>query len=364
MSATNCSSKAPSQDLSTGLQLLADRFEDAWQSGQRPQIDEYLPPEGPDRRTLLVELVHVDLERRLKAGEAVRVEQYLERYSELAVDQALVLNLLASEFALRRRSEPNLLLEDYLQRFPLLGEALLAQLATDQPQSSLPVSTVEKNPAVPPIGDGDQDAGAEVGRASWARYRTLCFHAKGNMGEVHIAEDTELDRKVALKRIQEQYGQEPECRQRFLREAKLTARLEHPGVVPVHGLVHDAEGKPCYAMRFIEGESLEAAIQRFHEAGKGQRDPGEQNLAFRKLLTRFVAVCHTMAYAHKCGIVHRDIKPANIMLGDYGETLVVDWGLAKWWPGTDVRSSEEKSAPARDDRRPPTEGSPDTAVGA
>ena len=150
---------APSQDLSTGLQLLADRFEDAWQSGQRPQIDEYLPPEGPELRTLLVELVHVDLERRLKAGEAVRVEQYLERYSELAVDQVVVLSLLASEFALRRRSEPNLLLEDYLQRFPLLGEALLAQLATDQPQSSLPVSTVEKNPAVPPIGDGDQDAG-------------------------------------------------------------------------------------------------------------------------------------------------------------------------------------------------------------
>jgi hypothetical protein len=128
MSTTKSTSKALSQDLSSRLQGLVDRFEDAWQSGRRPQINDFLPPEGPERYRVLVELVHVDLERRLKAGEAVRVELYLERYRELAADQAVVLNLLASEFDLRRRSEPQLLLEAYLQRFPALGDTLLRRL--------------------------------------------------------------------------------------------------------------------------------------------------------------------------------------------------------------------------------------------
>jgi serine/threonine-protein kinase len=124
-------------------------------------------------------------------------------------------------------------------------------------------------------------------------------------------------------------------RRRFVREAEITARLEHPGIVPVHGLVHDAAGQPCYAMRFIEGESLREAINRFHKtdatdaAGRSGADSGERAVEFHRLLGRFIAVCETIAYAHNRGVLHRDLKPANIMLGKYGETLVVDWGLAK-----------------------------------
>jgi serine/threonine-protein kinase len=144
-----------------------------------------------------------------------------------------------------------------------------------------------------------------------------------------LAQDSELNRAVALKRIQERQADNPESRRRFLREAEITGRLEHPGVVPVYGLAQDAAGRPCYAMRFIQGESLKDAIQKFHAAEKQGKDPGEQRLAFRQLLTSFVVVCKTMAYAHSRGVLHRDLKPANIMLGKYGETLVVDWGLAK-----------------------------------
>src|SRR5262249_54430512 len=89
------------------------------------------------------------------------------------------------------------------------------------------------------------------------------------------------------------------------------------------------EGRPFYAMRLVRGESMQDAIARFHRQDDGRRDPGERELTLRGLLGRFVAVCYAVAYAHSRGIVHRDLKPANVMLGEYGETPVVDWGLAK-----------------------------------
>jgi WD40 repeat protein/tetratricopeptide (TPR) repeat protein/tRNA A-37 threonylcarbamoyl transferase component Bud32 len=177
-----------------------------------------------------------------------------------------------------------------------------------------------------------------------SRYQPIQFHAAGNLGEVLLAQDPELNRSVALKRIQERHADNPESRRRFLREAEITGRLEHPGVVPVHGLGQDAEGRPCYAMRFIQGESLKDAIVRFHAQEKPGRDPGERRLALRQLLTSFVAVCKTMAYAHSRGVLHRDLKPANIMLGKYGETLVVDWGLARTFERDEVARSHGEAS--------------------
>src|SRR5207245_11674297 len=140
-------------------------------------------------------------------------------------------------------------------------------------------------------------------------------------------------RQVALKRMKGDVAQNSENRRRFLREAEITGRLEHPGIVPVYGLVQDPNGQPSYAMRFIEGESLNDAIERFHnrrtETNGQPLSLGQEVLEFRKLLNHFVAACNTIAYAHSRGVIHRDLKPGNIMLGPYGETLVVDWGLAK-----------------------------------
>ncbi len=163
-------------------------------------------------------------------------------------------------------------------------------------------------------------------------YRIIRPHAQGGLGEVLLANDERLGRPIALKRIKESFDRDPERRQRFLREAEITSHLEHPGIVPVHGVCEDEAGRPCYVMRFIEGETLLAAIQRFHAEDTPARDRGERRLALRQLLTRFVAACNTVAYAHSRGVIHRDLKPANIMLGPYGETLVVDWGLAKSSP--------------------------------
>jgi non-specific serine/threonine protein kinase/serine/threonine-protein kinase len=199
-------------------------------------------------------------------------------------------------------------------------------------------------------GSGGSEPAPDV-RAAGAgprqRYRPVAFHARGGLGEVYRAEDEELHREVALKRVKAEYQGDAQQRRAFLREAEITAKLEHPGIVPVHGLEHDGAGEPCYAMRFIRGESLDAAIKQFHEADRQPgRSPGERSLALRQLLSRFVAVCNTMAYAHSRGILHRDLKPANIMLGDYGETLVVDWGLAKPFERTErERVTGEQTLP-------------------
>jgi serine/threonine-protein kinase len=161
------------------------------------------------------------------------------------------------------------------------------------------------------------------------RYRALRPHAKGGLGAVFVALDEELHREVALKEIQERHAHHPENRRRFLLEAEVTGALEHPGIVPVYGLGVYPDGRPFYAMRFIRGRSLDQAIKEFHDEGSSARPAGERILALRELLGRFVAVCNAVAYAHSRGVLHRDLKPANIMLGPYGETLVVDWGLAK-----------------------------------
>lgn len=162
-------------------------------------------------------------------------------------------------------------------------------------------------------------------------------HAKGGLGEVYVAEDTELHRDVALKQIQQHHADEPQSRQRFMLEAEITASLEHPGIVPVYGLGRYDDGRPYYAMRLIQGDSLKEAVKRFYE---DQRDSklAFASVDFRGLLGRFVAVCNAIEYAHSRGILHRDLKPGNIMLGKYGETLVVDWGLAKVRPPKEAES--------------------------
>ncbi len=140
----------------------------------------------------------------------------------------------------------------------------------------------------------------------------------------------ELNREVALKQILDDHADDRASQARFLLEAEITGRLEHPAIVPVYGLGTSSNGRPYYAMRLVRGESLKDAIGRFHQVTiHVSSDPGEQALALRQLLARFLEVCNAVAYAHSRGVIHRDIKPANILLGPYGETLLVDWGLAK-----------------------------------
>src|SRR5262245_45118994 len=157
-------------------------------------------------------------------------------------------------------------------------------------------------------------------------YTDLTPHARGGLGEVLKATDADLHRTVAVKRLLDAHADHPASQRRFLLEAEVTARLEHPGVVPVYALLRDDRCRPCYAMRLIHGQTLADAIADYHSADDaGSADP----VSFRRLLQAFLQVCQTVAYAHSRGIIHRDLKPANVMLGKFGETLVLDWGLAK-----------------------------------
>jgi tetratricopeptide (TPR) repeat protein/tRNA A-37 threonylcarbamoyl transferase component Bud32 len=180
-------------------------------------------------------------------------------------------------------------------------------------------------------GDADRTASYADGTATadGRRFRVLRPHAAGGLGAVFVALDAELNREVALKQILDRHADDPVSRRRFLLEAEITGGLEHPGIVPVYGLGTYEDGRPYYAMRFVRGDSLKEAIERFHADEALRRDPGRRSLELRDLLRRFVDVCNAIQYAHSRGVLHRDIKPSNVIVGKHGETLVVDWGLAK-----------------------------------
>ena len=178
------------------------------------------------------------------------------------------------------------------------------------------------------------------------RFTTLRPHARGGLGEVSVAWDEELGREVAFKQMQPQFVADADSRRRFQFEAALTGRLEHPGIVPVYGAGEDQATGPYYAMRFIKGNSLAGAIQRYHTDRTNQPDDARE---LRRLVGYLINACNTIEYAHSREVIHRDIKPANMMIGDFGETFVVDWGLAKYLGKDDPTSGGHLSSTAIDE---------------
>ena len=149
---------------------------------------------------------------------------------------------------------------------------------------------------------------------SSTKYTFVKELGRGGMGTVYLAEDTELNRHVAIKVLNTPEVTD-DLRNRMIREAQIIARLEHPGIVPVHDVGTLPDGRIYYAMKFVRGSRLD--------------EYAAQGASLRDRLRKFQAVCDAVAFAHAHGVIHRDLKPQNIMIGSFGEVLVLDWGVAK-----------------------------------
>src|SRR5882724_10388021 len=183
------------------------------------------------------------------------------------------------------------------------------------------------------------------------KYRALKFLGRGGMGTVWLVEDTVLNRKVALKVLTMDSGSEY-LASRLMREAVVLARLEHPGIVPVHDAGTLADGAVFYCMKYVEGQTLDQHIA---------------NANLRERLQLLQLIAEPLAFAHARGIVHRDLKPSNIMVGAFGEVLVMDWGLAKVMETVPVDSSNTDSSntnDGNDGRSASLVTSPGSATGA
>jgi eukaryotic-like serine/threonine-protein kinase len=299
---------------------ICERFERAWEEGRRPRIEDYLTGEdGPARPALLRELLAAELGHRCHLGESPEPADYLPR---------------------------------------LAGDALGVKAAFEDARGEVKATAAAGGDATAdyPPGGARPAPPSSVG----PRFRVLRPHAEGGLGVVFLAHDAELNREVALKEIQPGLAARPESQARFLREAEITGGLEHPGIVPVYSLGRHPDGRPYYAMRLIRGSTLKEAIDAYHQGAAVETDPGTRSLAFRRLLERVRDVAEALEYAHSRGVVHRDVKPQNVMVGRFGETLLVDWGLAK-------AQGQPATTPGPGDRRDTplaSQGSAETATGS
>lgn len=265
-------------------------YEQAWQQNTPPNLDTTLAALTFHSTDLVADLVKLDLEYRLRAHQPTLIETYLARYPELSSAQEMLLDLVSHEYYVRQHLGLSAKQSDYQSRFPHLGVELLARLES-----------------------------LRVGPPEIPQYELQEVVGSGGMGVIYRAIDTELQRSVAIKLVLNTHVHHQDATQRFVEEARITGRLQHPGIPPVHRLGQWANGQPYLVMKLIEGRTLAALLaERPQPAGDLPR-----------YLPIFELICQTVAYAHRHGIVHRDLKPANIMIGAFGEVQVMDWGLAK-----------------------------------
>jgi eukaryotic-like serine/threonine-protein kinase len=184
-------------------------------------------------------------------------------------------------------------------------------------------------------GPSSRETGAMPGRFEGPRYASLETLGRGGMGKVTASLDREIGRIVALKTL-ERPDSEKEHVRRFLQEARITAQLEHPNIVPVYDLGSLPGGEPYYTMRVVKKQSLGDVLDR---------PELRKHWSLVRLLGAFVQVCRALGYAHARGVLHGDIKPDNILLGDFGEVYLADWGLAKVHRDSAVRRSLKDSSP-------------------
>jgi hypothetical protein len=318
----DCGSPAETCTLQLGAKLsseararverLVNRFEDDWQAGRAPSIDAYLLecPEQCD--ALLIELALVDLEVRIKRGDATCTEQYIQKFPRLEVIPGAVLALAVREFELRERLGARADVGEYCRRFPTLAPSLVKRL--DRPPNKADVAgpgTVQETRALSGTASGP-DTGPMV-----PGFDILDELGRGGMGVVYKAVQRATKRTVALKVMLQGPFASPRQQRRFEREVDLAASLRHPGIVTIYDSGVTPQGLHYFVMEYIEGVPLDEYL----------RSPVPSSQADSLRLFRKIA--SAVAYAHQRGVIHRDLKPGNIRLDADGEPHVLDFGLAK-----------------------------------
>jgi Flp pilus assembly protein TadD/serine/threonine protein kinase len=305
-----------SDDERAELESWLVEFDLGWTPDRLPAQVRELPAAGPLRLPALAELVKIDLERQWQHGRRVAVEDYLRDYPELARANGPPLDLIAVEMEVRARVADRPTEAELRARFPGYGEAIRELLAAagarpfdPEPDGSRPPTVVQGN--APPVADGP---GGLPGH-----YELVREIGRGGMGSVFEAYDPGLCRNVAVKVLREEYAGQSELTRRFLAEARTAGRLQHPGLVPIHAAGALPDGRPFFAMKLVDGQTLAEVLSvrpdRAHDRGR--------------FLKVFEQACQAVAFAHSKGVIHRDLKPANVMVGSFGEVQVMDWGLAK-----------------------------------
>lgn len=293
-------------DTWSGCEALIRAFEQAWKQGAPPQISDYVIGDSQGNivkargNVLLRELMHVDLEYRVKAGQRTCVEMYLDRYPDLALDPEGVLDLIAAEYEFRRRHESDLSPSEYNQRFPAFGNRIAERLQlAERTLGGLLRAPSDSQPVDVP------------------GYEIVSRLGRGGMGVVYQAIDSRLGRQVALKFVPPELAGDDHRMQRFIREAQTASGLNHPHICTVHAL-GEHNGVPFIVLELIEGQTLKA-----HATKK---------LPIPETCRLIRQAANALAAAHAAGVVHRDIKPENLMVRSDGYVKVLDFGLARQLP--------------------------------
>ncbi len=278
---------------------------------QRTTSIEQLGHGLPVEEAVLLDDVCDAFESKWRAGGQPDIASAVVELPE-AVRPVAVRELVALDVFYRRRLRENPVSADYATRFPELNSEWLARLVSDVEPAGNSTATGESTESTVELLPG-------VRIGYFGDYELLSEIARGGMGVVYRATDKALGREVAVKVLQDKFSLRSVTAHRFTDEARIAAQLQHPGIPPVHELGKLPDGRPFLAMKLIKGRTLDDLL----------KDHTELSTDRGRFLAVFEQVCQAVAYAHSLGVIHRDLKPANVMVGNFAEVQVMDWGLAK-----------------------------------